>query len=194
MEGTAGAKSRANGTSCDRLRRHTVLRVGFSGAIPPRRQHVEFIKEVADFIVAHRHELGSEDVDYWPPTISTPLMLKYLQVLYLRVDQYPTWHCNLAAGFVATPATSTLADIVADKSAKKFRPADELWLAIQCSARISETLLPIETNDFDMVPALDGFRFSRVFVLTYLGVYQWKVGEGWRKLTGEPDYLTKAAS
>jgi hypothetical protein len=45
-----------------------------------------------------------------------------------------------------------------------------------------------------MVPVLDGFRFSRVFVLTYLGVYQWKVGEGWRKLTGDPDQQFSAAA
>jgi hypothetical protein len=159
----------------------------FSGPVPPRRQHVDFIEEVAAFITAHRHELSSKDVDYWPPTISTPLMAEYLQALYLRVDQYAVWHSNLIAGFVATPATSTVADIVADKSARSFRAADELWLAIQCSTRISETFLPIATNDFDMVPALDRFRFSRVFVLTYLGVYQWKIGEGWRKLTGDPD-------
>ena len=74
------------------------------------------------------------------------------------------WHTNLAAGFVATPATSTVADIVVAKSGKQFRPTDELWLAIQCSALISETLLPIEgVADFDSVPPLDGFLFSRVF-------------------------------
>jgi hypothetical protein len=108
--------------------------------------------------------------------------------------KYAVWHSNLTAGFVATPANSTVADIVAEKSAKNFRPANELWLAIQCSTRISETLLPIEANDFDMVPPLDGFRFSRVFVLTYLGVYQWRAGEGWRKLAGEPEQFAKAAS
>ena len=70
-------------------------------------------------------------------------MVEYLQVLYLRVDRYAVWHSNLTAGFVATPATSTVADIVAGKSTKNFRPADELWLALQCSTRISETLLPI---------------------------------------------------
>jgi hypothetical protein len=26
-----------------------------------------------------------------------------------------------------------------------------------------------------------------VFVLTFLGVFQWKRDEGWRKLSGEPD-------
>ena len=166
----------------------------FSGPVPPRRLHVDFIKEIADFVAAHRHELGSRDVDYWPPNISTPLMVEYLQVLCLRVDRHAVWHSNLTAGFVATPATCTVADIVAEKSAKNFRPADELWLAIQCSTRISETLLPIGVDDFDMVPPLNGFRFSRVFVLTYVGVYQWKEGEGWRQLTGEPELLAKAAS
>jgi hypothetical protein len=97
-----------------------------------------FIKEVADFIASHRQELRSEDMDFWPPIISTPLMVEYLQVLYLRVDRYAVWHSNLAAGFVATPATSTIADIVAEKSAKNFRPSDELWLAIQCSTRITQ--------------------------------------------------------
>ena len=159
----------------------------FSGPVPPRRLHLDFIKEVADFIAAHRHELGSWDVDYWPPIIATPLMVEYLQVLSLRVDRYAVWHSNLTRGFVATPATCTVADIVAEKDAKNFRPADELWLAIQCSTRISETLLPIVANDFDMVPPLDGFRFSRVFVLTFLALLQWKADEGWRKLTGEPE-------
>jgi hypothetical protein len=166
----------------------------FSGPVPPRRLHVDFIKEVADFIVAHRHELRSEEVEYWPPIIATSLMAEYIQVLYLRVDQYAVWYSNLTGGCVATPATSTVADIVAEKDTKSFRPADELWLAIQCSTRISETFLPIGADDFDMVPPLDGFRFSRVFVLTFLGVFEWKAGEGWRKLTGEPEVLAKAAS
>ena len=76
---------------------------------------------------------------------------------------------------------------MAEKDAKNFSPADELWLAIQCRTRISETLLPIGADDFDMVLPLDGFRFSRVFVLTFLGLFQWKADEAWRKLTGEPE-------
>jgi hypothetical protein len=77
---------------------------------------------------------------------------------------------------------------VVAKSGKQFRLTDELWLAIQCSPLISETLLPIEgVADFDSVPPLDGFLFSRVFVLTYLGVYHWRRGGGWCKLTGHAD-------
>jgi hypothetical protein len=159
----------------------------FSGPVPPRRQHIDFIKEIAAFVATQRHALRSEEIEYWPQDFSTPLMATYLQMLCIRVDRFAGWSSNLTAGFVATPATSTIADIVSDKSAKQFRPVDELWLAIQCSTRISELLLPIGSNDFDMVPSLDGFRFARVFIWTLLGVYQWKIGEGWRKLTGEPD-------
>jgi hypothetical protein len=159
----------------------------FSGPVPPRRLHADFMEEIAAFISAHRHELRSDDIDYWPPSFSTPLMSTYLQTLYLRAGPFSEWHSNLAAGFVATPATSTVAEIVAGKSGRQFRQADELWLAIQCSTRISETLLPIGSTDFDSIPPLHDFRFSRVFVMTFLGVYQWKRGEGWCKLTGEPD-------
>lgn len=166
----------------------------FSGPVPPRRLHVDFIKEVADFIKAHRHELRSEDVDCWPQIIAKPLMVEYLQVLHLRVDQYAVWHSNLTGGFVATPATCTVADIVADKNTRNFRAADELWLAIQCSTRISETLLPIGANDFDIVPPLDGFRFSRSVCADLPGVFEWKAGKGWRKLIGEPEELAKTAS
>jgi hypothetical protein len=165
----------------------------FRGPVPPRKQHGDFIKEVADFISAHRHELRSEETEYWPPVISTLLMVEYVQVLYLRVDQYATWYSNLIGGFVATAATSAIPGIVAAKSAKNFRPADELWLAVQCSPRISEMFLPIEANEFVMMPPLDGCRFSQIFVLT-LAIYQWKAVEGWRKLTAEPEQIAKGAS
>jgi hypothetical protein len=35
------------------------------------------------------------------------------------------------------------------------------------------------------VPDLNPFVFSRVFVLTYTGSYEWRRGGGWRKLAGE---------
>jgi hypothetical protein len=157
--------------------------------VPPRRLHPDFMEEIAAFVRAHRNDLKTSDVEYWERNFSTPLMRDYLQTVYLRIDQHAVWHSSLGAGFVATPATSTVADTVAAKSGKQFRPADELWLAIQCSTLISETLLPIiGAEDFDSVPPLDGFQFSRVFVLTYLGVFQWKRGEDrWHKLTGHAD-------
>jgi hypothetical protein len=124
----------------------------FCGALPPQPQHIAFIEEIAAFVAIHRHELRleehaprSKEIEYWPQNFSTPLMAAYLQMLCIRVDRFADWTSNITAGFVATPATSTIAEIVADKSAKQFQPVDEVWLAIQCSTRISEMLLPIET-------------------------------------------------
>jgi hypothetical protein len=163
------------------------LNVGlmFRGPVPPRRQHAEFIAEVAAFIRGQAAELQSEDMEYWPPAFSSPLMLAYLRTLYLRRDRYAVWYSNLAAGWVGRP-DPTLAAIVEDKSRKRFRPCDELWLAIQGSARISEMLSDIlGVEDFEVVPGLEPYVFSRVFVLAFTGTYQWKRGEGWRQLTGE---------
>jgi hypothetical protein len=157
----------------------------FIGPVPPRRQHAEFMEEIAAFIRDHAADLTSEDSTFWPPSFSTALMRAYLRTLYLRVDQYAVWHSNLAGGFVARP-DATIAAIVAEKSAKRFRPADELWLVIQSSARVSEMLLDIlGVEDFSSVPTLDPFVFSRVFVLAVTGAYEWRKGAGWRKLTGE---------
>jgi hypothetical protein len=157
----------------------------FSGPVPPRRQHAEFIEEIAAFIPGHATELTSEDSAYWPPSFSSTLMRAYLRTLYLRVDQYAVWHSNLAGGYVARP-DGTIAAIVAEKSTKRFRPTDELWLVIQSSPRISEMMLDIlGVEDFSSVPSLDPFAFSRVFVLAFTGAYEWQRGAGWRKLMGE---------
>jgi hypothetical protein len=111
-------------------------------------------------------------------------MRAYLRTLYLRIDQHSVWHSNLAGGFVARP-DATIAAIVAEKSAKRFRPTDELWLVIQSSPRISEMMSDIMgVEDFDSVPNLEPYVF-RVFVLAFTGAYEWERGVGWRKLTGE---------
>ena len=168
---------------------HPVLRninVGlmFTGQVPPRREHAEFMEEIATFIRDHAAKLTSEDSTFWPPSFSTALMRAYLRTLYLRVDQYAVWHSNLAGGFVARP-DATITAIVAEKSAKRFRSADELWLIIQSSTRVSEMMLDIlGVEDFSSVPTLGPFVFSRVFVLAVTGAYEWRKGAGWRKLTG----------
>jgi hypothetical protein len=112
-------------------------------------------------------------------------MQSYLRTLYLRQDRYAVWHSNLAGGFIARP-DFTIADIVAEKSGRRFRQADELWLIVQCSPRISEMMSDIlGVEDFEAVPSLEPYVFSRVFVLNYTGAYQWRRGEGWTRLTGE---------
>jgi hypothetical protein len=91
-----------------------------SGAVPPQRQHGDFMEEIAAFIRANRQELKTDDTEYWPPSFSAPLMSTYLQALYRRVDPFAHWNSNLTAGFVATATTSTIPGTVTDKSRRKF--------------------------------------------------------------------------
>jgi hypothetical protein len=114
----------------------------FAASVPPRRQHAEFIAEIAGFVHDHASELSSADLAFWPPSFKTPLMRAFLRTLYLRIGPFAEWYSNLAGGYVAKP-DHTIAAIVAEKSAKRFRQADELWLAIQCGTRISEMMLDI---------------------------------------------------
>ncbi|MHB8267487.1 hypothetical protein [Bradyrhizobium sp.] len=178
-------------TASDRFRnenpefRHVNVGLMFTASVPPRRQHAEFITEIATFMRDHASELSSNDITFWPPSFNSSLMRTFLRTLYLRKDQYAEWHSNLAGGYVARP-DQTIAAIVAEKSGKLFRPADELWLVIQCGSRISEMMLDLTgVEDFGSVPSLEPYVFSRVFVLAFTGAYEWRRGVGWRKLTGE---------
>jgi hypothetical protein len=157
----------------------------FTASAPPQKQHAEFIEEIAAFARNHASELSSRSRTFWPASFTAPLMRRFLRTLFLRKDQFAEWHSNLVAGYVARP-DQTIAAIVADKSGKRFGPADELWLAIQCGTRVSEMMLDLTgVEDFGSVPSLDGYVFSRVFVLAWTGAYEWRRGTGWRKLTGE---------
>jgi hypothetical protein len=157
----------------------------FTASVPPRRQHAEFIAEIAAFVRDHASELSSNDLMFWPPSFTSSLMRAFLRTLYLRTGRSAEWHSNLAGGYVARP-DQTIAAIVAEKSGKRFRPADEQWLVIQCGTRISEMMLDIMgVEDFGSVPSLEPYVFSRVFVLAFTGAYEWQRGVGWRKLAGE---------
>jgi len=112
-------------------------------------------------------------------------MSRFLRTIYLRKDRFAEWHSNLIAGYVARPDRK-ISGIVAEKSDTRFRPADELWLVIQCGTRISEMMLDLTgVADFAQVPSLESYVFSRVFVLAWTGAYEWQRGAGWRQLTGE---------
>ena len=59
---------------------------------------------------------------------------------------------------------------------------------IQCSYRISETLLAINgVDDFnavpDLLPALQASPFVKVYVLTATGLFQWSTATGWDEIT-----------
>ena len=131
--------------------------------------------------------LSQRDAPFWPPQFTAPLMSKYLQVLYVRLTEFAEWYSNIRAGWVGRP-DATLAEIVLGKSAKTFRPTNELWLVIQCSYRISETLLAINgVDDFnavpDLLPALQASPFVKVYVLTATGLFQWSTATGWDEIT-----------
>ena len=108
-------------------------------------------------------------------------MRRHLRSLCLRVCPFAIWYTSLYAGYVASPDWM-IAAIVAEKSKKTYSHTGELWLAIQCSTKISETVLPLGMESFAEVPPLDPYRFERIFVLTYLGVFRWKRYEGWLQL------------
>jgi hypothetical protein len=175
-------------------RTHTDVRdvnVGlmFKGIVPSRREHSAFIEEVVGFIRARASELRREPISYWGRTLTSPLMSRYLRTLQLCVSNFAEWYSNVAVGWVGLP-DSTLASIITAKSAMAFRPTDDLWLAIQCSHRISEIVLPLNgPGDFENVPeltaALLASPFSRVFVLTPAGDFEWDRAYGWHDLSGE---------
>jgi hypothetical protein len=155
----------------------------FKSIAPARKEHPAFMAEITDFVRAHAPELTPKDVDFWPLQFTSPLMKKYLRTLIVRTDEYATWYSNITAGWVARP-DATLAQIVAEKAAKTYRPTDELWLAIQCSHRISETVLPMEgAADFAAVPELDAALtkapFAKAYVLAIGGLYEWDRSAGW---------------
>jgi hypothetical protein len=162
----------------------------FAGLVPPKRQHAEFIAEIAAFANEQARKLSSENLTFWPQSFSSPLMRQFLRALFLRRDQYAEWYSSVAFGYVARPG-EIVADIVANKSGKKFRAADEQWLVIQCGARISEMVLDLTgVSDFTSVPSLDGSAFSRVIVLANTGAYEWQRTSGWRQLTGQSPKIT----
>ncbi len=137
-----------------------------------------------------RHSIGAESVDFWWSDFTSPLMIKYLQAVVLKCCERGEWDSNLTAGFVDPPA-GTIARIVAEKSAKTYRPTDELWLVIQDSHWPSEMVLPIngacELDDNpDLQMNLTTSHFSRVYAFTAMGLFRWdRSGGKWKLNAGE---------
>jgi hypothetical protein len=124
----------------------------FKDVVPARKEHQAFMQEIAVFIRSRGNSITTDPVAFWPHEFSSPLMRKYLRTLHLRASQFAEWYTNIMAGWVAKP-DSTLADIVSEKAAKTYRPSDELWLIVQCTHRISETVLPLGgVADLNAVP------------------------------------------
>lgn len=156
----------------------------FKDVVPARKEHDAFMAEIAAFIRSHQTALTSESRQFWPPQFVMPLMRKYLQTLYLRACQVGAeWYTNITAGWVARPETSALAELVKGKAGKTYRASSELWLIVQCSPRISETVLPLGgVADLNMVPVQSG-QFSKIYLLSVLhGSFEWERSSGWKTL------------
>jgi len=159
----------------------------FKASMPPRSAYAAFMEEIASFVCERAAELKPKGRDYWPCDFTSPLMGEYLRCLHLRRGEYSEWFSNFSHGSWIGGPDDALTAIIEQKARKQYRPTDELWLAIQCNARTSEMMMPIEgVADFGYVDELeDELRascFSRVFVLTHGGTFAWNKAEGWKLL------------
>ena len=154
----------------------------FKGAVPPGRERDTFFSEVLEFVRSTGHRVGNEYADFWRGEITSPLMNKYLKDIVVRRCERGEWDSNMTAGFIVAPA-ETISRIVAEKSAKHYRPTDELWLVIERSHRPSEMLLA--TNGASELNASPGLQeslaaslFSTVYAFTAMGLLQWHRSNG----------------
>jgi hypothetical protein len=149
----------------------------FNDVVPARKEQQEFIEELAAFIRSRINEIRSDTTAFWSRQFTSPLMKKYLRTLNLRTCEFAEWYSSIDSGWVARP-DSTLADIVAKKGAKTYRASDDLWLIIQCSHRISETVLPLGIDTLNAISMQSG-PFSKIYLLAMAGVFQWDQLTGW---------------
>jgi hypothetical protein len=149
----------------------------FGGIVPPKRERAGFFHEILDFIRKNRRKIGNEWADFWQHEFTSPLMIKYLKIIVLIRSEGSGWDSNITAGFIDRPA-DTIARIVKEKSSRKYRLADELWLVIQCSHRPSEMVLPTGgISEFDACSELrrnlTASPFSKVYAFTAMGLFRW---------------------
>ena len=156
----------------------------FHDVVPAGKEHQAFMQEIAGFIRSRANTITADSTAFWPHEFTSPLMTKYLCTLHLRTCEFSEWYTNITAGWVAKP-DSTLANIVSEKAAKTYRPSDELWLLVQCSHRISETVLPFGgVTDLNAVPLQSG-PFSKIYLLSLYGAFEWELSSGWKTLGPE---------
>jgi hypothetical protein len=153
----------------------------FHDVAPARRDYQDFMTEIAAFIRSRVEDIGATDTAFWSPQFTSPLMKRYLRTLHLRTCAFAEWYSNITAGWVARP-DATLESIVAEKAAKTYRASDELWLVIQCSHRVSETVLPLEgAADLNAI-SVQGGPFAKTYLLTMHGNFEWDRSSGWSNL------------
>jgi hypothetical protein len=158
----------------------------FRDVLPNSQERQSFLIEIVDFVRSRQSVFGPEYVVFSRHEFTSPLMLKYLTDIALCVCDRAGWDSNVTAGLLG-PLDESIARIVAKKSEKTYRQMPELWLVIQCSHRISETALPINGVDefrrsANLQASLRNGSFSRVYVLTPMGLFQWDKVGAWQKI------------
>jgi len=115
-------------------------------------------------------------------------MTKYLRDIVANIHKDAEWDSNKTSGFVEHPAP-IISRIIADKTilVKTYRKTDEMWLVIERSSRPSETVLPIHgvhelNTEYSLRNNLDNSSFSRVYVFTAMGLFQWDRLGGWQNV------------
>jgi hypothetical protein len=152
----------------------------FNNVVPAPREHQQFTEEVAAFIRSQKFESDrpegrsyefADRMKFRCREFASPLMKQYLHTVVLNRSEFAEWNSSINAGWVAGVPASALIEIVAEKAVRPYRPTDELWLIIQCSHRISETVIASvdALNDISM----KGGPFSKIYLLSIDGVFQW---------------------
>ena len=160
----------------------------FNNVVPAPREHQQFMEEVAAFIRSQKIGLDrpvgrsyefADRMKFQSREFASPLMKKYLHTVVLNRSEFAEWNSSIDAGWVAGVSASALIGIVAEKAARPYRPSDELWLIIQCSHRISETVI-LSVDDLNAI-SMQGGPFSRLYLLAMDGVFQWDHLTGWTR-------------
>lgn len=161
----------------------------FKRELPHQREYQKFLLEIKDFIISRQSELGHDFRVYSGHEFTTPLMAKYLRDIAANIHEDADWDSNKTSGFIECPAP-TISDIVAKKSAlaESYSKMDEMWLLIASSGRPSEMILPVHgVREFDNNTALrrelESSSFSKVYVFTSMGLFEWRRLGGWRNVS-----------
>jgi hypothetical protein len=137
----------------------------FKSHSPSPKECRPFLFEIAEFVANNKKYFSEKRMQFFSRNFITPLMNQYLQSIDVRLTDFAEWYSiNNRAGWVSR-AGVPLSKILRCKSAKTYRATEELWLAIQCSYRISETLLGTHDGDDlaaepDLAAALQASPFT----------------------------------
>jgi hypothetical protein len=157
--------------------------------MPPEREYEAFLEEIRDFIGLRLGQLGNYCTCFWRNEFASPLIKKYIDTIVVKRSERSEWDANVTSGFLDKPV-DTISKIVKRKSRKltTYRRADEYWLVIDNSHRVSEKALPIAgiaefRTSRNLETSLKQTGFSRVYAYTAMGWLQWDIIGDWQEVS-----------